>query len=154
MNDAAWPEAGLVGRAFALAIAADRYVHVDHEILPILGEGTHVVTDRYVQSSLVLQRIDGLDLDEVWLYNQHVPAPAITFYLEDDPNTVKARLATRAEQSRLEVKGSPERELDLYREAYAHLEQLGWTQHRLDCRGCTPDDVVAAMLTRLDGIIE
>jgi dTMP kinase len=57
-------EAWIDGRAFALVLAADRYLHVDQEIIPTLDAGTHVVTDRYVQSSLVLQRIDAMDLDE------------------------------------------------------------------------------------------
>ena len=51
-------ESILSGRAYALALAADRVMHFDSEITPALQKGHLVVTDRYVQSSLVLQRLD------------------------------------------------------------------------------------------------
>jgi hypothetical protein len=59
----------LTGRALALAIAADRYAHLDSEVVPMLDSGHHVVSDRYLQSSLVLQRVDGLPIEEIWRYN-------------------------------------------------------------------------------------
>jgi hypothetical protein len=34
-------------------------------------ESADVICDRYVQSSLVLQRLDGLSLAEIWNYNAH-----------------------------------------------------------------------------------
>jgi dTMP kinase len=74
----------LHGRALALALAADRAAHVETEIIPQFDDGRHVITARYVPSSLVLQRIDGLDLDEIWSYNRYV-LPATVIYLEDDP---------------------------------------------------------------------
>ena len=52
-------ESVLQGRPLALALAADRAAHVEAEIIAELDKGHHVVTDRYVQSSLVLQRVDG-----------------------------------------------------------------------------------------------
>jgi dTMP kinase len=55
-------ESYLTGRALALAVAADRYAHLDKEIIPALNAGKTVVTDRYVQSSLALQRLDGIGL--------------------------------------------------------------------------------------------
>src|SRR4051812_43781726 len=48
-------EGSLTGRAFALALAADRYDQQLNEIQPHLEAGCHVVIDRYVHSSLVLQ---------------------------------------------------------------------------------------------------
>lgn len=42
----------LSGRSLALAVAGDRYAHIDDEIIPQLNAGRHVVTDGYVQSSL------------------------------------------------------------------------------------------------------
>ncbi|MFC0530248.1 dTMP kinase [Phytohabitans kaempferiae] len=143
-------EAVLTGRALALAIAADRYAHIENEIKPRLDAGCHVISDRYVQSSLVLQRIDGLALDEIWGYNAYVLAPTITFYLEDDPRVIRGRLETRRKLSRLERAGSPERELMLYGEARDFLRGRGWTQEVIDCTGMTPEQVVAAILDRLD----
>ncbi|GAB1639651.1 dTMP kinase [Krasilnikovia sp. MM14-A1259] len=141
-------ESVLRDRALALALAADRTAHLEREILPALAAGRHVVTDRYVQSSLVLQRLDGLDLTEIWSYNRHVP-PATTFYLHDEPAVIAARLAQRPHRTRLEHAGTPEKELQLYRDAARHLDQYGWRQHVVDCRGSTPEQVVAAILALL-----
>jgi dTMP kinase len=143
-------EAVLTGRALALAIAADRYAHVESEVVPLLDNGHHVVCDRYVQSSLVLQRVDGLSLGEVWRYNAYVLPPTVTFYLEDEPDVLHARLAARGELSRLELTGSPDRELQLYAEAKYFLRRHGWDQVTIAYHGRTPEQVVTAILERLD----
>jgi dTMP kinase len=143
-------EAGLSGRALALAVAADRYAHIDTEINPALDAGQIVISDRYVQSSLVLQRLDGLTLAEIWRYNAFVPPPAVTFYLRQDPDTIQARLDERQQLSRLERTGSPDRELALYDEALRFLGQRGWCQVRVNCRGLDPDGVVTKLLDELD----
>lgn len=141
-------EAVVHGRALALALAADRAAHVESEIIPALDDGRHVVTDRYVQSSLVLQRIDGLDLSEIWSYNRYV-LPAISFYLEDQPDVIAARLAQRPARTRLETIGSPDKELHLYREAARYLRRHEWQQHVVDCHSRNPEQVVAAILDLL-----
>ncbi|BCY11068.1 dTMP kinase [Actinoplanes sp. L3-i22] len=143
----------LHGRALALALAADRYAHVETEIIPQLNDGRHVVTARYVPSSLVLQRIDGLDLDEIWSYNRYV-LPATVIYLEDDPATIRARLCQRATLSRLEASGSPERELVLYREAKAFLDEQEWKQHVISCAGRTEEQVVGDILGALISAVQ
>ncbi|WP_155245464.1 dTMP kinase [Salinispora arenicola] len=74
-------EAIIHGRALALAIAADRTMHVEDEIIPTLDAGNIVISDRYVQSSLVLQRVDAVDLREIWSYIRYVLQPAISIYL-------------------------------------------------------------------------
>jgi dTMP kinase len=143
-------EAVLNGRALALAIAADRYAHLDSEIVPLLDDGHHVVSDRYVQSSLVLQRVDGLSLTEIWRYNAYVLPPTVSFYLEDQPEVIRDRLASRSELSRLEMTGSPGRELMLYHEAYAFLRKHDWEQVKIDGHGDTPEQIVARILKQLE----
>ncbi len=135
----------LHGRALALALAADRAAHIENEIIPRLDDGFHVVTDRYVASSLVMQRVDGLDLNEIWSYNRYV-LPATVIYLEDDPDVIRARLAARPHLTRLERAGSPERELALYRDAVRHLHRQEWRQYTVACSGLTPEQVVTAIL--------
>ncbi len=142
-------ESYLTGRALALAVAADRYAHIEAEVIPALKAGKVVITDRYVQSSLVLQRLDGLGLAEIWSYNAHVTIPGSSVYLEDDPEVIAARLLQRPALSRLEAQGSPSRELALYREAFRFLARRGWPQARIDCQGLDPDGVAAAIMARL-----
>ncbi|WP_194820906.1 dTMP kinase [Micromonospora sp. S-DT3-3-22] len=142
-------EAILHGRALALALAADRTTHIEDEIIPALDAGTIVVSDRYVQSSLVLQRLDAVDLGEIWSYNRYVLPPAISLYLVDDPQVIATRLAARRQLTRLEATGTPERELRLYREAFDFLNGHLWHQAWIDCRRRDPDHVVDAILDTL-----
>ncbi|MEV0196348.1 dTMP kinase [Nonomuraea sp. NPDC050691] len=88
-------ETALTGRAMALAVAADRYAHIDTEISPALADGKIVISDRYVQSSLVLQRLDGLPLKEIWQYNAHVPPASLSFYLRHSAHVIQQRLDQR-----------------------------------------------------------
>jgi dTMP kinase len=143
-------ETTLTGRALALAIAADRYAHLESEIIPQLDAGRWVVSDRYVQSSLVLQRIDGLKLDEIWLYNRFVLPPSLSLYLTDTPEVIQQRLASRTSLSRLELTGSPDRELDLYRQTFTFLAKHDWHQATVDCQHRTPEMIVATILDVLD----
>ena len=46
----------------ALLFAADRFEHVNNEVVPALKGGKIVVSDRYVYSSLAYQGAAGLDL--------------------------------------------------------------------------------------------
>ncbi|MFF5245821.1 dTMP kinase [Streptosporangium sp. NPDC000095] len=143
-------ESALTGRALALAVAADRAAHVEHEILPALAAGQVVISDRYVQSSLVLQRLDGLPLIDIWHYNAHVPPASLSCYLHHDPHVLQERLAQRPRRSRLERVGSPQRELTLYEDAFAFLAARGWPQARIDCRGLDVEGVVAQLLQHLE----
>ncbi|MEV6868371.1 dTMP kinase [Streptosporangium subroseum] len=143
-------EAALTGRALALAVAADRCAHVDTEIRSALEDGHDVISDRYLPSSLVLQRLDGLSLIEIWNYNSHVPRASVTFYLHHTPEVLGKRLKERPTLSRLERIGSPQRELDLYKDAFAFLATRGWCQARIDCRGLDPAGVVGQLLRHLE----
>ncbi|SCL20559.1 thymidylate kinase [Micromonospora pallida] len=142
-------EAVIHGRALALAIAADRTMHVEDEIIPALDSGTIVISDRYVQSSLVLQRVDAVDLREIWSYNRYVLQPAISVYLVDDPRVIATRLAVRRRLTRLEATGTPARELQLYDQAFDFLKRQSWHQVKIDCRNRDPDQVVCAILDTL-----
>ena len=46
----------------ALLFAADRFEHVESEVIPTLNKGKIVVSDRYIYSSLAYQGAAGLDL--------------------------------------------------------------------------------------------
>jgi dTMP kinase len=84
--------------ALALLFAADRLDHLAAEVEPLLGRGGHVVTDRYVYSSLAYQSMD-LDLPWVAAINRRAPEPDLTIYLRVDPAVAARRRSTRDRQA-------------------------------------------------------
>jgi len=136
--------------ALALGIAADRMLHVEREIGPAIGSGIAVVSDRYVPSSLVLQRIDGLDLDWIWNLNRFALAPDLVVYLHTPVDVLVRRLAQRKQRSRMERIGSPDLEIRLYGEALEFLTAKGWNQVVIDCEDRDPGEIVAVILDNID----
>jgi dTMP kinase len=76
----------------ALLFAADRFEHVENEILPALGKGKIVVSDRYVYSSLAYQGAAGLELDWIEKLNEHAVRPHLAIFIDVNPETVVQRL--------------------------------------------------------------
>ncbi|MDI6847297.1 MAG: dTMP kinase, partial [Candidatus Bathyarchaeia archaeon] len=76
----------------ALLFAADRYEHVDNEIIPALNEGRLVVSDRYVYSSLAYQGAAGLDLKWIEKINEHAMRPDLAIFVDVEPEVVIHRL--------------------------------------------------------------
>jgi dTMP kinase len=135
------------GEALALLVAADRRHHLDVEIRPLLAEGHVVVCDRYLASSLVLQRLDGVDLDFIQTINAGIDLPDLAVILTADAATIAARLADRGAHHRFEHHpGNVRRELDLYGEAIVVLDALSVAVAQIDVSTLTPDDVAAAIL--------
>ena len=141
------PSAG--GRALALAVAADRQMHLDHVVEPALRSGHDVVCDRHLPSSLVLQRIDGVGVEDMLAMNAGVPAPDLVAYIAPPPEVLRQRLVDRGGMTRLEVDGGPALELEYYREALRILDSRGWSQLWLDGEG-PPDRLATQVLGELD----
>ena len=78
----------------ALLFAADRVDHLRREVEPLLARGTHVITDRYVYSSLAYQ---GVDLERQWVAvaNRLATEPDLTLYLRVEPELALERRAAR-----------------------------------------------------------
>ena len=76
----------------ALLFAADRYEHVENEIIPALNEGKLVVSDRYVYSSLAYQGAAGLDLEWIEKINEHAIRPDLAIFVDVEPEIVIHRL--------------------------------------------------------------
>lgn len=117
------------GRALACLVAGDRHHQAHTEIIPMLAQGRTVLCDRYIESSLVLQRFDGVDTDYILAINAGIPRPALRIRLTADPTALAERLAARsvAPERRFERGIGPARELELYAEAdelLAEREQL------------------------------
>jgi dTMP kinase len=107
------------GRALACLVAGDRHHQAETEIIPKLIEGAIVLCDRYVESSLVLQRFDGVETDYILAINAGIPRPQLRIGLLAQPDTLAERLGHRppAPERRFERSMDPERELELYAEA-------------------------------------
>lgn len=106
-------------RALACLVAGDRHYQAETEILPNLAEGAIVLCDRYVESSLVLQQLDGVEIDYILAINAGIPRPDLRIRLLARPEVLAARLAERRStpERRFERSADPERELELYAEA-------------------------------------
>ena len=75
----------------ALLFAADRADHAATQIHPNLRRGRHVLTDRYLLSSLAYQ---GLTCELGWLraINRNAPRPDLTIFLDVDPEVAHTRM--------------------------------------------------------------
>ena len=76
----------------ALLFAADRFEHVEREVIPALNEGKVVVSDRYVYSSLAYQGATGLDLKWIEMINDHAIRPDLAIFVDVEPEAVIKRL--------------------------------------------------------------
>lgn len=76
-------------RTEALIYAADKAEHVDSVVLPALAEGTVVLTDRYVDSTLAYQgagrALDIAELESVARWATSDLRPHLTIVLDIDP---------------------------------------------------------------------
>lgn len=108
------------GRALACLVAADRHQQLANEIELALAEGATVVCDRYIESSLVLQRIDDVDTDFILAVNSGIRRPDLRIRLTASEALIQARLDNRSRgpERRFEaIPGVVALELDLYSQA-------------------------------------
>jgi dTMP kinase len=121
------------GMALACLVAGDRHHHLASDIRPALAAGKVVLCDRYVPSSLVLQRMDGLSWDVITALNAGADRPGLAVILNGDPDVIRARLTARGGHSRFERRpGSTSEESRLYRDTAARLAAAGWPAWVID----------------------
>ena len=121
--------AGLDDRAEALLMAADRAQHVAEVVRPALAAGRHVVSDRYVGSSLAYQGFGrGLPLDEVRRLSAWATGglwPDVVVLLDVPRHAATVRLDARADRMEAAGDGFHQRVADGYR-ALAAAEPDRW----------------------------
>jgi dTMP kinase len=76
----------------ALLFAADRFEHVEKELIPALDRGKMVVSDRYVYSSLAYQGAAELGLRWIEMVNEHAIRPDLAIFVDVEPEAVVRRL--------------------------------------------------------------
>ncbi|MCX5607020.1 dTMP kinase [Streptomyces sp. NBC_00047] len=132
----------LTGHALACLVAANRYEHVEVELRPMRDAGFTVISDRYLASSLVLQRLDGVDEQFVLDLNREIMLPDLAVILTAEPAVIAARLAARGVRHRFHHDpNAPSREVELYAEAAQTLMTMGVQVLVLDSTDTAPKDV-------------
>lgn len=114
------------GLILAFLVAADRQFHVEYEILPAVKKGRIVLSDRYIESSLVLQRLDGLEIEDIWSLNSSFLVPDLSIVFVASIETLGQRLERRSGHSHFEKTKSREEELRFYLEAVDFLKEQGF----------------------------
>lgn len=138
------------GMALACLVAGDRHHHLSSEIRPHRDAGEIVLCDRYLPSSLVLQRIDGIEWQTIVALNGGADLPDLAIILYANPTVIAARLARRGGHSRFEaMPGSSHTESVLYREAAQRLASDGWPIWCVDAASGPPDQLAAQATARI-----
>lgn len=137
------------GLTLACLVAADRYQHLEHEIRPALQAGRLVLCDRYLASSLVLQRLDGVSPEFVWQLNQHADRPDLCIILSGNASCTRERAEKRGLYSRFHRGGQvvATAEAALYATAATELAEHGFAVLTHDIGTQTPSEAAEALTT-------
>jgi dTMP kinase len=140
--------------AIACLVTADRYQRLDHDVRPALRGGSIVLCDRYVPTSLVLQRIDGVQPPFLLQLNQYADVPDLTVILTGDPEQLRARAHLRGTYSRFYRDESGD-DVILYHGVGRELIEAGWPVIYHQVTGESAEAVatilLAAILERIAG---
>jgi dTMP kinase len=136
--------------ALACLVAGDRHHHLGAEIRPAVAAGQIIICDRYLPSSLVLQRMDDISWDVILQLNQGADQPALAVILNGTPAVIAARLAARGRHSRFERQpGSSQTESDLYTDTATRLAQAGWPVCTIDITTRSADEAAMIVTDRI-----
>lgn len=91
-------------------------------ILPELASGKIVISDRFIDSSFVLQGFDGVPYEKIWELNSLFQFPDLSIILVADPNILTDRLSKRDMLSAFEKQMTRQQEIDGYKKAVQFLE--------------------------------
>ena len=131
--------------AFPYMFAADRFDHLEREILPLVESGKMVVSDRYYASSMAYQSL-AAPLDLITKLNAEFRAPDITIYLSMDPELALARIEARGEKKERFEQIDRLREIsNAYNSALKNLIEQGENIAYVSALG-TPDEVHARII--------
>lgn len=133
------------GLVLACLVTADRYQHLERDVRPALRAGSIVLCDRYVPTSLVLQRMDGVDPAFLRQMNQYADVPDLTIILTGDPERSRARAHQRGTYNRFH-QGDGRTEAALYRTVARELIETGWPVAHHEVANDPAETVAAGLL--------
>jgi dTMP kinase len=113
------------GLALACLVAANRYEHLSMEIILNLEAGKIVFSDRYILSSLILQRMDGVSEEFILSINNEVILPDLQIAIFVDENIIQQRLSERLVLTRFEEGNQSLKELHYLELGVQSLEKIG-----------------------------
>ncbi len=113
------------GNELACIVAANRYEHLNNEIIPNLEEGVIVISDRYILSSLILQVMDDVNMDFILGLNQEVICPDLQIAIYADEHIIQKRLSERDSLTRFEKNNQTSSELKYLDEGVQILSKNG-----------------------------
>lgn len=136
------------GLTLACLIAADRYHHLEHVVRPALRAGAVVLCDRYVPTSLVLQRMDDVAESFLWQLNQYADKPDLTIFLVGQPERSRAQAEQRGTYSRFHEGGTAAGEVEdrLYRTVAHQLSEADYDVLQHDVKEQLPEAVAGVLL--------
>ncbi|OLF11586.1 hypothetical protein BLA60_11610 [Actinophytocola xinjiangensis] len=135
------------GPSLTCLVAADRYHQANIMISPAVEQGTTVVCDRFVPSSLVLDPLDGIERGFVWDIYRKILVPDIAIVLMGDASLCATRVANRGRFSRFHGSDYEDhrREREYFTEALAFLRGAGYPAHEYDIGRATAREVAAGL---------
>lgn len=142
-------ENNLSGRDLLKTLLEDREKHVSEIIAPNINKLNNVITDRYILSSLVFQRVDGLSLEEIWQRNSHFPQPDITIVLTANFDIITERLSQRSELSRFKQIENRRREQSYLLDGIIFLRNKGWYVKVIDTTQITEEVVCKQIVSEV-----
>jgi dTMP kinase len=113
----------LDGESLACLVAADRYNHIKKVITPQLQNGSIVLTDRYILSTLIFQCMDGLGADFLMSINDKVIAPDLQIAVFANCDVLQSRLGERKSRTRYESDKSIKEQLRFFEAGLKTLDK-------------------------------
>lgn len=137
--------------ALALLFAADRYQHLQAEIIPALRSG-HIICDRYYYSNMAYQGICDDSLKRITLYNiaaKNLRKPDIVFFINVSPNECMRRIKKRGED--MSIFEQLPKLTHMYERFISTFEYLKNSENIIFVGSDTasPQDIVSEMITHL-----
>ena len=137
-------------KTFTLLFAADRFEHVQNEVLPALKEGRDVICDLYYFSNLAYQG-DVAPQEMILSFNslaRNAITPDFVFFIDTPPEECMRRIHTERDSEELFERADKLRSVEtLYKEAFDRLEG---EENIIRIDGMrTREEVLAQMLSRL-----
>lgn len=133
------------GISVATLVAADRYQHISEEIIPQLKKGKIVISDRYVLSSLILQRMDEVCEEFILVINSEIIQPDLQIGVLADNDIIQDRLKNRNCLTRFEKGKRTSEELKWMELGLQILEEKGVNVLRLKNDSNLKDNVISVV---------